>query len=100
MSAQAGDGQNELFLSPDNVLPPALLMWAGVRSPCSVTGGREGKLVCRCTGGVSSPPGGSSLPASDSFPKGKRSAGGAVLPHAVCLTCTAGETEDLFFSSH
>lgn len=27
-SAQLGEGQNELFLTPDNVLPPALLMWA------------------------------------------------------------------------
>ena len=51
-SAQAGDGQNELFLTPDNVLPPALLMWALVLtsfSVCCVTRGREAKHVCRCT---------------------------------------------------
>lgn len=45
-SAQAGDGQNELFLTPDNVLPPALLMWALVLTSflCVVwqEGGREG----------------------------------------------------------
>lgn len=52
-SAQAGDGQNELFLTPDNVLPPALLMWALVLTSffmCSVTRGREEKHVCRCSG--------------------------------------------------
>lgn len=43
-SAQAGDGQNELFLTPDNVLPPALLMWALVLTSffCVLCDKREG----------------------------------------------------------
>lgn len=46
--ASAGDGQNGLFLTPDNILPPASLTWALLLSVWCDGGRREGVGGCRC----------------------------------------------------